>query len=113
MIVSVTTSILTAALLALAADASAQAAPAADPKIGKTLHDKDCAACHARRFDGDAAKIYLRSDRRVHTPKELAAQVSFCNSQLGTRYFPEEEAHVAAYLDLQYYHFAKPATANQ
>jgi mono/diheme cytochrome c family protein len=97
--------LLTAALLALAVNASAQGTPAGDATIGKALHEKDCVACHARRFDGDAAKMYLRSDRRVQTPKQLTAQVAYCNSQLATRYFPEEEAHVAAYLDLQYYKF--------
>lgn len=97
--------LLPALLLALATSVSAQGAPAGDPKIGKALHEKDCAGCHARRFEGDAAKIYLRPDRRVQTPKQLAAQVAYCNSQLATGYFPEEEAHVAAYLELQYYHF--------
>jgi mono/diheme cytochrome c family protein len=105
MIAFLPSALLTATLLALAVNASAQGIPAGDPKIGKTLHEKDCVACHASRFGGDAAKIYLRPDRRVQTPKQLAAQVAFCNSQLATHYFPEEEAHVAAYLDLQYYKF--------
>lgn len=76
-----------------------------NPKIGKTMSDKDCVGCHQRQFDGDAAKIYLRSDRKVHTPAQLMAQIGRCNSQLGTNYFPEEEEHVAAYLNLQYYKF--------
>jgi cytochrome c553 len=97
---------LTAALLALAANATAApGAPAGDAGIGKALHEKDCVACHARRFDGDAAKIYLRPDRRVQTREQLAAQVARCNTQLSTSYFPEEEEHVATYLNLQYYKF--------
>ena len=76
-----------------------------DPAVGKTMNDKDCVGCHARRFDGDADKMYLRSDRKVQTPAQLVAQIAMCNTQLGTSYFPEEEEHVAAYLNLQYYKF--------
>ncbi len=94
---------------ALALPAAAQTQPkafaAGDPKAGKVLNEKDCIACHSRRFDGKADEMYLRADRKVHTPEQLIAQISYCNSQLGTNYFPEEEEHVAAYLNLQYYKF--------
>ena len=76
-----------------------------DAKIGAELAGKDCVACHARRFDGDAERIYLRADRKVRTPAQLSTQVSYCNTELGTGYFPDEEAHVAAFLNQQYYHF--------
>jgi len=72
---------------------------------GKALHQKVCAACHAKRFDGDPARIYLRPDRRVNTPAQLKAQIAYCNSELGAGLFPEEEEHLALYLDLQYYKF--------
>jgi len=99
-------SLLVVAVAIVAAAASAQTPPpAASAAAGKTLHDKDCVACHARQFGGDPAKIYLRPDHRVKTPAQLRAQVAFCNSQLGTSWFPEEEEHVAAYLNLQYYKF--------
>ena len=49
--------------------------------------------------------IYLTGLRT--TPAQLKAQIAFCNSQLGTGYFPEEEEHIAAYLDLQYYKFKR------
>jgi mono/diheme cytochrome c family protein len=75
-----------------------------DPAAGKILAERDCVACHQSRF-GDAARIYTRAERKVRTAEQLAAQVSFCNTQLKTNYFPDEEAHVAAYLNLQYYHF--------
>ena len=94
---------------AFATEIGAQPQPkpfaAGDPMLGKAMSDKDCIGCHARRFDGDAAKMYLRSDHKVHTPAQLMAQIAMCNSQLGTNYFPEEEEHVAAYLNLQYYKF--------
>ncbi len=74
----------------------------ADAAQGKAMVDKDCNACHVRTF-GDVAAAYTRIDRRVNTPAQLKAQIAYCNSQLGTGYFPEEEDHIAAYLDLQYY----------
>ena len=76
-----------------------------DPAAGEATVNKDCIACHASKFDGDADRIYLRPGRRVRTPAQLMAQVQMCNVQLGAGYFPEEEEHVAAYLNLHYYRF--------
>lgn len=76
-----------------------------DAAIGKTLAERDCVACHARQMAGDADKMYLRADRRVNTPQKLLAQVSYCNAELGTHYFPDEEEHIAAYLNARYYKF--------
>jgi len=76
-----------------------------DAQKGRAMVDKDCNACHTRQF-GDKDRIYTRAERRVKTPAQLRAQVAFCNSQLGTGYFPEEEDDVAAWLDQRYYHFA-------
>ena len=39
------------------------------------------------------------------TAAKLRSQVAACNTQLATHYFPEEEEHLAAYLNLHYYHF--------
>jgi hypothetical protein len=93
----------------LSAAAVAQTAPqpfaSGDPHLGKPLVEKDCVACHVQRFGGDGSQMYTRAERRVTTPAQLLAQVRYCNTQLGTRYFPEEEEHVAAYLNKQYYHF--------
>ena len=104
----------TALVTVLATPALAQNAPlpwaAGDVAAGKALSDKDCVACHARRFEGDADRIYLRPDRRVTTPAQLAAQVTYCNTELGTNYFPDEEAHLAAYLNDRYYHFGRSAS---
>lgn len=103
----------TAALLfalVLAATATAFAQPrkpfaGGDPAAGAVLHEKDCVACHARRFGGDPSAIYTRADRRSTTPEKLRAQIAVCNSELATGYFPEEEEHLAAYLNLHYYKF--------
>lgn len=76
-----------------------------DPKIGKALVDKSCQSCHASMFGGDASKIYTRADHKVKTPQQLAARISGCNANTGAGWFPEEEMHVAAYLNQQYYKF--------
>jgi cytochrome c2 len=95
-------------LLALVAASAAAQAPASfaggDPKQGAAMTSKDCNGCHVRRF-GDVTSAYTRIDRRVNTPAQLKAQIAYCNSQLGTGYFPDEEEHIAAYLDLEYYKF--------
>ena len=86
---------------------AAHAAPFAkgDPKTGKALHDKTCINCHVSMFGGDGSKIYTRADRKVKTSQQLAARISGCNANTGAGWFPEDEAHVAAYLNQQYYKF--------
>ena len=83
------------------------AAPVAkgDPKTGKGLHDKACISCHAGMFGGDGSKMYTRADRKTQSAQQLAARVSGCNANTGAGWFPEDEAHVAAYLNQQYYKF--------
>lgn len=85
----------------------AHAAPFAkgEPKTGKTLHDKACISCHASMFGGDSSKIYTRADRKTKTAQQLAARISGCNANTGAGWFPEDEAHVAAYLNQQFYKF--------
>lgn len=95
-----------AVLAASTAALAQQPAPFAngDPAQGQALVDKDCNECHVRQF-GDRDRIYTRADRRVKTAAQLRAQVAFCNTQLATGYFPEEEEHIAAWLNQRYYHF--------
>jgi len=87
--------------------AETQPAPftAGDAKAGKVLVDRDCVGCHAQRFTGDPDQMYRRADRRVKTPAQLLAQVQGCNVNLGKGYFPEEEEHISAYLNLEFYRF--------
>jgi cytochrome c553 len=100
------TTMLAAVLLVTAPAIAQQPKPLAhgDAAVGKQLAEKDCVACHVRRF-GNATTIYTRADRKVKTPEQLLAQVQFCNIDLKAGYFPEEEEHVAAYLNLTYYKF--------
>jgi hypothetical protein len=76
-----------------------------NPALGEPLASRDCVACHARRFDGDGERMYLRADRKVRTPAQLLAQIRYCNTELGTGYFPDEEESIGAYLNQKYYHF--------
>ena len=79
----------------------------ADASAGRALSQKDCVGCHARKFDGDATRIYTRPERKVRNPEQLLSQVQLCNSELNLQYFPEDEANVAAYLDREHYRFSK------
>lgn len=71
----------------------------------KLVAEKHCETCHNNRTYGDAQAVYLRKDRKVTSLAKLRAQVALCNSELGLQLFPEEEEHVAAFLDSRYYHF--------
>jgi cytochrome c5 len=102
--------VLATALFAGAGGAMAQSQPApfkaGETHAGKVLVDRDCVGCHAQKFAGDPDQMYLRADRRIKTPGQLLAQVQACNVNLGKSYFPEEEEHIAAYLNLEFYKFA-------
>lgn len=95
--------VLTAAMFASAA----QAAPFAkgDPKAGKALHDKSCVSCHVSMFGGDGSEIYTRPDRKTKSAEQLAARISGCNANTGAGWFPEDELHVGAWLNQQFYKF--------
>ena len=76
-----------------------------DAKQGKAIHDKQCANCHTIKYGGDGSKIYTRTDHRVKTPSALSQQITTCNAMLGNQLFPEDELHLAAYLNGQFYKF--------
>jgi cytochrome c2 len=76
-----------------------------DAKQGKTTHDKQCVGCHIAKFGGDGSKIYTRADRRVKSASGLSQQITTCNSMLGNQLFPEDELHLSAYLNGQFYKF--------
>ncbi len=92
-------------LLLVSAPAFANPFPKGDARIGKTLHDKSCISCHASMAGGDGSTIYSRLERKVKNPQQLLARIRTCNTNAGAKWFPDEENHVAAYLNLQYYHF--------
>lgn len=69
-----------------------------DSKAGQTLHEKKCTGCHG-------TEVYTRADRKIKTPQQLAARIAACNANTGAGWFPEEEAHVGAYLNEKFYKF--------
>ena len=77
---------------------------ASDAAEGRRLVEKHkCEACHQDRVRGPVGTIYLRKDRKVASWAKLKSQVAFCNAQLGTGLFPEDEEHIAAFLNATYY----------
>jgi cytochrome c2 len=78
-----------------------------DAKIGKQMVDKNCIACHAASFGGDGSGIYTREDRKIKDAKGLIQQIRNCNTNLGLKWFEDEELHVASYLNKTYYKFDK------
>jgi mono/diheme cytochrome c family protein len=75
-----------------------------NPVIGKQMVQANCIACHAGRFGGDGSAIYTRDDHIVKTPNGLIQQIRNCNTNLGLKWFDDEEMNVAAYLNQTYYH---------
>jgi hypothetical protein len=95
------------ALLALLALVPAVAPAAGDVEAGRTRAAAPRRApCHQAKTLGDASAVYLRKDRKVTSMAKLKAQVALCNSELNLGLFPEDEEHVAAYLDQTYYRFS-------
>jgi cytochrome c2 len=96
----------TLTLLTLAA--TAQAAPFAngDPASGKKLFDKyKCNSCHIDMMGGDGSAVFTRPNRKVTKPAELSAQMKRCSGVVGANISAQEEEHLAAYLNQQYYKF--------
>lgn len=93
-------------LLPLVFALPASASP--DAAQGKKLvEEKRCEICHHNRTLGDAKAVYLRKDRKVTSWEKLKAQVAACNSELNLQLFPDEEEHIAEYLNRTYYKFRK------
>ncbi len=86
--------------------AIAPAFAAGDVAVGRKLvDDRKCETCHHNKTLGDAKAVYLRKDRKVTSLEKLKAQVALCNSELNLQLFPDEEEHIAAYLNTTYYKF--------
>lgn len=77
----------------------------ADVKAGKALVEKNCVSCHASSYGGDGSEIYTRAFHKVESPKALVTQVRACNTNLGLKWFEDEELNAAAYLNKTYYKF--------
>ena len=87
---------------------TAQAAPFADgdAKAGKKLFDQyKCDRCHIGKMGGDGSAIFTRPDHKVTTPNKMIAQIKVCSGNVGANLSPQEEQHLAAYLNEKYYKF--------
>jgi len=94
-----------AAFLTLPVSAVANPFAKGDAKIGKVLVEKSCISCHVSISGGDGSELYRRPNRIVKTPSQLLSRIRVCNTNTNAGWFPEEEMHVAAYLNQTYYHF--------
>jgi cytochrome c551/c552 len=95
-----------AALVLIATALPLLASATGKPDEGRKLVDSSkCEACHQDKVYGPVGTIYLRKDRKVTTRAKLKAQVATCNSQLNLGLFPEDEEHIASFLDARYYKF--------
>lgn len=93
-------------ILSLAAG-SAYAEPFAqgNTAIGKQMIKENCISCHAASFGGDGSGIYTRENHIVKTSKGLVQQIRNCNTNLGMKWFEDEELNVAKFLNQTYYKF--------
>ena len=95
-----------ALFFAFALPVNADPFPGADLAVAKKMHSAHCVECHAKRFDGeDGSNIYTRFERRVTTPSGLTQQLTACTTMLNLDLFPEDEHHLAGYLNTHYYKF--------
>lgn len=80
--------------------------PDADLDAGEEMHMDLCVACHVERFGGDqGGNAYTRADRRVSSPNALEQQLTACTTMLNLDLFPEDEHHIAGYLNKHFYKF--------
>jgi mono/diheme cytochrome c family protein len=89
----------------LAAPLAAAPFPKGDAKLGAELERQHCVACHVGLVGGDGNEIYTRLNRLVQTAEALAQRIAACSSQTNAALFPEEEEHIAAYLNGKFYRF--------
>jgi cytochrome c2 len=92
-----------AVAIALACGAAHAAGDATQGR--KLVAEKQCETCHTAKTPSDARAVYTRKDRKVTSFEKLKAQVALCNSELNLQMFPDEEEHVVAFLNAEYYHF--------
>ena len=85
---------------AAAADlpAAPGAAPAAPTAKAADLVDQYCIKCHG-------SEVYTRTNRKVTSRDGLERQVRRCETALQLRWFDDDIADVAEYLNQQFYRF--------
>jgi hypothetical protein len=77
-----------------------------NPAAGQKLFEEaKCNGCHAKMMGGDGNRLFTRPDRKVTDAKSLASRIRACATQLNVQWFPEDEEHVAAWLNSRFYKF--------
>ncbi len=97
-----------AVLLLFCGAASTHAAPFSkgDPQAGKKLFDQyNCNSCHKEKVGGDGSAIFTRPDRKVTSPQKMLEQMTMCSGALGKNLTQQEQQHLGAYLNQNYYKF--------
>ena len=73
---------------------------------GKKLFDKyDCNSCHKGKVGGDGSAIFTRPDSIIPTADLLIPRITFCSGAVGANLSGQEKLDIAAYLNVNYYHF--------
>jgi len=85
-------------ILVIAAGSAQAAMLPGDAAAGKTLHDKQCVACHT-------SSVYTRANRNVKTVEGLIGQVNLCKGQLSLKLSKEQVNDLVKYLDEAFYKF--------
>ena len=95
-----------ALFLLLCGTAQAAPFPNGDAKAGKKLFDQyKCNNCHMAKMGGDGSAIFTRPDRMVSSPEKIIPRIKVCSGAVGANLSAQEEQHLAAHLNQQYYKF--------
>ncbi len=77
-----------------------------DSQTGKQLFDKyKCSSCHIGKMGGDGSAIFTRPNRKATSPQLIKERMIMCSGSIGTELSDQEQEHLGAYLNQQYYKF--------
>jgi len=68
--------------------------------IGEKLVKEHCTKCHQ-------AEMYTRAESKIKSVEALLAQVKACDANIGSGLFDEDMDAITAYLEVNFYKFAK------
>ena len=71
----------------------------------KSFDQHKCNSCHSSMLGGDGSAMFTRADRKIKTAASLATQINRCSNNLGLMLFDDDEEHIGAYLNKNYYKF--------
>lgn len=98
-------SAITTLLICFSLSAHSNALLPGDAAHGKSVHEKNCAACHDRLTGGKGDKLYTRENRRVTSVEGLMAQIGRCNVMQSLNLTEDDLNGVTKYLNESFYQF--------